>query len=51
VRSLVSFIFILISRLHPITKGEIAAAHRARYFSNGHEGGCQEETRTVRAIF
>jgi len=27
------------------------AAHRARYFSNLYEEGCQEETRTVRTFF
>jgi len=30
---------------------ENAAAHRARNFCNAYEAGCQEETRTVRAIF
>ena len=39
------------SSSHSITEPEMSAAHRARYFSNAHEGACQEETRTVRAIF
>jgi hypothetical protein len=39
------------SSSHPIPEPETSAAHHARYFRTLSEEGCQEETRTVRAIF